>query len=81
MKRFLFIGHDAGRTGAPIVLLHYLRWVKDHMPDWHCDLLLIRGGALEAEYREVAEVFVLPSEPKRTIARRGIKFFKNRLRI
>ena len=60
MKRLLFIGHDASRTGAPFVLLHLLRWIRQNRPDWQVDLILLHGGQLEADYREVAEVVVLP---------------------
>jgi glycosyltransferase involved in cell wall biosynthesis len=78
MKRFLFIGHEANRTGAPIVLLHFLRWAKVNMPECRIDLLLIRGGELEKEYREVAEVFVLPSEDRDPLGARGWKYLKKR---
>ena len=28
--RVLFISHDAYRTGAPMVLLHFIRWFKEN---------------------------------------------------
>jgi hypothetical protein len=30
MKSILFISHNTGRNGAPIVLLHLLRWLKEN---------------------------------------------------
>lgn len=78
MKRFLFIGHDAGRTGAPIVLLHFLRWARDHNPEWKIDLLLLRGGELEEEYRKVADVFVIPVSPTPSIPVRSVNFLKKK---
>lgn len=61
MKRFLFIGHDAHRTGAPFVLLYLLQWIRENHPECEVDLLLLEGGELESEYRRVADVSVLPS--------------------
>jgi len=81
MKRFLFIGHDATRTGAPIVLLHLLRWLRSNNPDWKIDLLLLRGGELEKKYEKVADVFVLPQNSDPTLFRRGANFLKRKLGI
>ncbi len=60
MKRFLFIGHDASRSGAPFVLLYLLQWIRSNHPDSVIDLLLLNGGELEDKYRKVADVEVLP---------------------
>jgi hypothetical protein len=30
MKKILFISHSAGRTGAPLMLLNFLTWVKEN---------------------------------------------------
>lgn len=60
MKRILFIGHNASRSGGPIVLLHLLRWLRENAGELEIDLLLLRGGELEAAFRQVAEVYVLP---------------------
>src|SRR5690242_6105013 len=69
MKPVLFIGHDAGRSGAPLSLLHFLRWLRREHPELPMDLLLLRGGELEADYRQVAEVFVLPVDGATSAAR------------
>lgn len=60
MKRILFIGHNASRSGGPIVLLHLLRWLRENAGDIEIDLLLLRGGDLEDDLRQAAEVYVLP---------------------
>jgi glycosyltransferase involved in cell wall biosynthesis len=62
MKRILVIGHDASRTGAPIVLLHFLRWLAARDGSYDVDLLLLGGGPLEEEYRKVANVRVVPQK-------------------
>jgi glycosyltransferase involved in cell wall biosynthesis len=73
MARILIIGHEAGRTGAPIVLLHLLKWLRKHQPDLKMDILLLRGGELVSEFRELGEVFVLDPESSINLARRGLK--------
>lgn len=54
----LFVGHEASRTGAPVMLLHFLRWLRDHTDlDFH--ILLLEGGPLVESYAEVAPTKVL----------------------
>lgn len=53
----LFVSHDAGRTGAPIVLLHFLRWLKAH-DLVKIELLLIHGGELEKEFEACGRSFI-----------------------
>src|SRR5688572_7423069 len=79
MKEILFIGHDAGRSGAPIVLLHLMRWLKKRHPELDMDLLLLRGGVLEKSYRETAEVFVVPEHGDRSITVRVAERLMNKL--
>ena len=53
----LFISHEASQTGAPIVLLHLLRWLKQNtqiMPI----VLLQEGGVLQEKFEEVAQTLV-----------------------
>lgn len=78
MKRFLFIGHDATRSGAPFVLLHLLRWIKVNRPDCECDLLLLAGGELETDYREVANVHVLQPRKSGGIVAKKILALRSR---
>ena len=54
--RVLFVGHEAKRAGAPIMLLHLLRWLRDST-DISFDLLLRRGGEILGDYSELCEVF------------------------
>jgi glycosyltransferase involved in cell wall biosynthesis len=68
-KRILFIGHEASRTGAPIVLLNLLRWFKANCTEFDIDLLLLKGGPLTDDYREVSNVFVLPEARFRLFGR------------
>lgn len=79
MKRVLFIGHTANRTGAPLVLLHLLSWLKQNAPEISRNLLLLRGGDLETEYRTTAETFVFPRIENPTLFRRGFELMKRKL--
>jgi glycosyltransferase involved in cell wall biosynthesis len=61
MKPILFIGHDAGRTGAPILLLHVCRWMaRRHARPF--EVLLGRPGALANEFATLAPTTVLEPE-------------------
>ena len=53
-KSILFISHEATRTGAPIALLHMLRWLRRET-DWEIHILLLTGGELEADFRAIGE--------------------------
>jgi glycosyltransferase involved in cell wall biosynthesis len=57
-NRILFIGHDASRTGAPMVLLHLLRWLRDD-GIYDFDVLLRAGGDLLPEYEALGETCVV----------------------
>ena len=52
-KKILFIGHSAGLTGAPLVLLNLLKWLKGHSTiDF--EVLLRTGGELQTAYKMLA---------------------------
>ncbi len=55
-RKKLFVGHDANRAGAQLVLLHWLRERKDRGLSNY--LLLVDGGSLLEEYKKVAKVWV-----------------------
>lgn len=54
----LFISHDAGRTGAPFVLLNFQRWLRKHTKVKFVTILR-RGGPLEADFAELGETFLI----------------------
>jgi glycosyltransferase involved in cell wall biosynthesis len=60
-KKILFLSHDASRTGAPILLLNLLRWLKENS-DLSFQVLLRDGGVLEPEFSALASVSNLKSE-------------------
>ena len=56
-KKVVFISHQASRTGAPIVLLHLLRWLKQYT-SFELTIVLSEGGELEGEFQQVAETHI-----------------------
>ena len=58
MTRVVLIGHEASRTGAPLVLLEWGKWLRD--AGHRVEFLMLRGGALVDDYRGVAPTRVLP---------------------
>ncbi len=59
MKTILFIGHDANRAGAQLVLLNLMRLLKAE--GYQMRLLLGEGGPLLDEYRAVCPVMLWPT--------------------
>ena len=54
---FIFVGHEASRTGAPLILLH----IVEYFSSWsNVDsfVILDRGGPLVDDYRKFAHVIV-----------------------
>jgi len=55
-RHILFVSHQATRTGAPIELLHFLRWFKRNS-DRPFSVLLGGGGDLVADFEELADTW------------------------
>jgi glycosyltransferase involved in cell wall biosynthesis len=60
-KKVLFLGHDASRTGAPLVLLEVIKWLKDHS-SIQPHLLLKQGGSIGSTYEDICPVRYLAKE-------------------
>ena len=56
-KEIIFISHEASRTGAPILLLQFLRWLKKNT-NISFRIVLAIGGDLEAEFTQLAPTLV-----------------------
>ena len=57
-KKLLVLGHDASRTGAPIFLLHLVRWLQRH-GGMQMEIVLRHDGPLLAEFQAVAPTRLL----------------------
>ncbi len=51
--RLLFVSHEATRSGAPIMFLHFLRWLRANTT-LSFEILLLAGGPLAEEFEAVA---------------------------
>ena len=56
MKNILFVSHDANRAGAQILLLRFLRLLKEN-EDFKFSILLKEGGIIENEFIEIAPTY------------------------
>jgi len=73
-KKILFISHDATRTGAPILLLDLLKWLKANSP-FEFEILLRRPGPLVEKFAALAPVriAVIPQSLRSLIKTHGKK--------
>jgi len=60
-RSVLFVSHDASRTGAPMLLLHLLGWLRAEHPEVRAQVLLLRGGALRDSFAALASTKVVPA--------------------
>ncbi|WP_417857398.1 glycosyltransferase [Xanthomarina gelatinilytica] len=55
--KILFITHDTSRTGAPMVLLHFLKWLKENKTGVVMDVLALQEGGMQQEFINVSHSF------------------------
>ena len=56
MKNILFVSHDANRAGAQILLLRFLRLLKENQ-NFTFSVLLKEGGIIEQEFIDIAPTY------------------------
>lgn len=56
MKKILFISNTASRTGAPYVLLLFLKWLKRKNKNLQIDIVFLEGGDLLEDFKAFAKV-------------------------
>lgn len=61
-KKLLFISHEASRTGAPIMLLNLLKWLKENT-DLSLTILFKDDGVLRSAFEEIGPTYVLNKKP------------------
>lgn len=66
-KKILFVGHSAGHTGAPIILLRFIQWFKNNT-DIDFEVLLKNDGKLRSSYEAVSPVFLYNPAPSKSTA-------------
>src|SRR5438477_6804461 len=78
-QKVLFIGNDASRTGAPVLLLELIKWVGTHS-SFQPSVLLKRGGEIERDYHAIAPTRCLAEENEK-LNRRVHRQVLRRLRL
>jgi glycosyltransferase involved in cell wall biosynthesis len=68
IRRFLAVTHEATITGAPMNLLHLVRWLTEHT-DIEVHVLVLQDGPLRQRFESVAEVTVLDRQAAASAAR------------
>lgn len=56
--RVLFLGHGAERTGPPVLLLRFARWLRSHA-SIETQFVLLEGGPLLDEFRSLGPTWVV----------------------
>ena len=56
-QRILFVSHAATRNGATILLLHLLRWLRDHT-DYQLEMLVNGNGDLISEFQSIGRTTI-----------------------
>jgi len=57
----LFIAHQASRTGAPLLLLNTIKWLKQNTNN-EIIILLAEDGVLELEFKKLGKVYLYPNQ-------------------
>lgn len=58
LRRMLVVSHESTLTGAPMNLLHFVRWIAENTAV-EVDTLLLRDGTLHERFAEVSKVTAL----------------------
>jgi len=76
MIKILFIGHDAYRAGAQILLLQFLKWLNVNRSDIQFEIMLGSGGTLLNEYKAIAPVNLYFRKSSKNKIRNRFNLFK-----
>lgn len=57
MTKILFITHDTSRSGAPFVLLYFLKWLKKNYSEVNFSVVTLKGGSLADEFKTITDNF------------------------
>lgn len=54
MKKILFISHQNSLSGAPLVLLYFMQWLKQNHANYQIDLLVLNEGRLSDDFKKIS---------------------------
>lgn len=75
-KKICFISHNATRTGAPIVLYQFVKWMKEHHSHF-IEVWFIEGGEMQHEFEALCPCRVLPPLVVKGLWKRGVRKLLN----
>lgn len=79
-KKILFVGHSAGHTGAPLILLRLCKWLKENS-NLSFEIILKEDGKLRPLYEKIAPVLVYKQSLSETsLKSRGYRFLAQKSR-
>ncbi len=78
-QKVLFIGHNASRSGAPLVLFELIRWLSVNS-SIKSEVLLEQGGPLLAEYRATVPTDCIQDGRRTWLLRQTGRLFRKFLR-
>jgi glycosyltransferase involved in cell wall biosynthesis len=78
--KILFICHDGEKTGAPILLLHLLRWLKANT-NIQFEVLLLKNGPLYDNFQEITKVHLYSKENNEPVIKKIILRLLKKLRM
>lgn len=82
--KILFLSHESSRTGAPIVLLEFIKWLREHQPQVICDLVSLKSGELSDDFEVAVGYFKnlkIESPEELSLVQHVIKRFQKRLGV
>lgn len=79
--KILFITHEVSRTGAPMVLLHFLNWLQIHKPEVKVTLLALKGGTMEAEFKASCTTYYNYTDETKDLTHSILKRVLYKLRV
>ena len=81
MDKILFISHESTRTGAPLILLEFIKWLSAKNK-FKIYVLIVKSGILDSEFKKYGKVintFEIADTRKKIIILKFIYRFKNSL--
>lgn len=78
--KILFINHSCSRTGAPLVLLYFIQWLKEKHPEVQFDILSLGAGPLERDFDKLTTNHFKPFKKERLLIR-ILRFSLRKLKI
>ncbi|RIW13081.1 glycosyltransferase [Algoriphagus lacus] len=79
--KVLFVSHDASRTGAPLMLLYFLKWLKISHPEVSFDLLVLGDGVLKSDFKKLTLNYFEKKESRYSVFRRIINKLVNKSNV